>query len=430
VVASNQGYPRGFREQAPIQYEPRFGLAYDPFGDGKTAIRAGFGIFHNTVAPGVRGFSQNPPTQQTPTVYYGSLSNYLSSTGVLFPNNTSTFERRGDKVPAMYNFTLGVQRDIGRGTVLELTYVGNVGRHLQVSRNLNTVPYGARFLAQNADPSNPATPLPDNFFRPYPGWGSITYNEFSSTSNYNSGQATLNRRFARGLSISLAYTYSKAMGYANSDGDGIALYRPLRVWNYGKLGFDQTHMFVGNYIWDLPRGSKLVPSKAGRLLLDNWQVSGITTFASGFPTGVGFSTVDVVDLAGGGDGTRINVTGKAQLSYGERTFSRFFNPGVFARPARAVSSRWRATGARAGVLTVRFPSPQTVSVLDLGEAVEQGQRVERWTVHDATTGQRLASGTTIGMRQLRRISPLAVSAVRLTVETVDDVQPVTLRAYG
>ncbi|MFN9203748.1 MAG: alpha-L-fucosidase [Gemmatimonas sp.] len=103
---------------------------------------------------------------------------------------------------------------------------------------------------------------------------------------------------------------------------------------------------------------------------------------------------------------------------------------LFARPARAVSSRWRATGARAGVLTVRFPSPQTVSVLDLGEAVEQGQRVERWTVHDATTGQRLASGTTIGMRQLRRISPLAVSAVRLTVETVDDVQPVTLRAYG
>lgn len=334
VVATNQNYPRGFRDQAPIQYEPRFGVAYDPFGDGKTAIRAGFGIFHNTVAPGVRGFSQNPPTQQTPIVYYGSLSNYLSSTGVLFPNNTSTFERRGDKVPAMYNFTLGIQRDIGRGTVVEVTYVGNVGRHLQVSRNINTVPYGARFLRENADPSNPATPLPDNFFRPFPGWGNISYNEFSSTSNYNSGQATLNRRFARGLSVSLAYTYSKAMGYANSDGDGIAQYRPLRVWNYGKLGFDQTHMFVGNYIWDLPRGSKFVPNKTGRLLLDNWQVSGITTFASGFPSGIGFSTVDTVDLAGGGDGTRINVTGKAQLDYSDRTFSRFFNPTVFARPAR------------------------------------------------------------------------------------------------
>jgi hypothetical protein len=333
VVASDKDYPRGFRDQAPILYEPRFGISYDPFGDGKTAIRTGFGIFHNTVAPGVRGFSQNPPTQQTPTVYYGTLASFLSSTGVLFPNNTSTFERKA-VTPAMYNFTFGIQRDIGRGTVLEVTYVGNVGRHLQVSRNINTVPYGARYLPQNADPSNPSTPLPDNFFRPFPGWGNITYNEFSSTSNYNSGQVTVNRRMARGLSLSLAYTYSKAMGYANSDGDGVAQYRDLRVWNYGKLSFDQTHMMVANYIWDLPRGSRLLPNRAGRLILDNWQVSGITTFASGFPTGVGFTTVDTVDLSGGGDGNRINVTGKAQLDYGDRTFSRFFNTEVFARPAR------------------------------------------------------------------------------------------------
>lgn len=333
VSATNTAYPRGFREQAPVLYEPRFGIAYDPFGDGKTAIRTGFGIFHNTVAPGVRGFSQNPPTQQTPIVYYGTLSSFLSSTGVLFPNNTSTFERKA-VTPAMYNFTFGVQRDIGRGTVLEVTYVGNVGRHLQVSRNINTVPYGARYLAANADPSNPATPLPDNFFRPFPGWGNINYNEFSSTSNYNSGQITLNRRFAQGFSISMAYTYSKAMGYANSDGDSVAQYRDLRVWNYGKLGFDQTHIFVTNYIWDLPKGSKFVPNKAGKMVLDNWQVSGITTFASGFPSGVGFSTVDTVDLSGGGDGNRINATGKAQLAQGDRTFSRFFNPTVFARPAR------------------------------------------------------------------------------------------------
>ncbi len=333
VVATDEKYPRGFREQAPVLYEPRFGLAYDPFGDGKTAIRTGFGIFHNTVAPGVRGFSQNPPTQQTPTVYYGSLGSYLSSTGVLFPNNTSTFERKA-VTPSMYNFTFGVQRDIGRGTVVEVTYVGNVGRHLQVSRNINTVPYGARYLSANADPSNPATPLPDNFFRPFPGWGNISYNDFSSTSNYNSGQVTLNRRFARGLSVSTAYTYSKAMGYANSDGDGIAQYRDIRIWNYGKLGFDQTHMFVTNYIWDLPKGSKFVPNKVGRLVFDNWQVSGITTYASGTPSGVGFSTVDTVDLSGGGDGNRINVTGKAQLAYGDRTFSKFFNTSVFARPGR------------------------------------------------------------------------------------------------
>ena len=71
-----------------------------------------------------------------------------------------------------------------------------------------------------------------------------------------------------------------------------------------------------------------------RLVLDNWEVSGITTLASGFPRGIGFSTVDGADITGGGDGSRIIVTGKAQLPAGERTFRRFFNPTVFARPAR------------------------------------------------------------------------------------------------
>ena len=333
VTADDKSYPRGFRDQAPVLYEPRIGLAYDPFGDGKTAIRTGFGIFHNTVSPGVRGFSQNPPTQQTPIVYYGSLSSYLNSSGVLFPNSTSTFEQKA-VTPSMMNYTFGVQRDIGRGTVLEVSYVGNVGRHLQVSRNLNNVPYGARYLPQNADPSNPATPLLDNFFRPYVGWANITYNDFSSTSNYNSGQVTLNRRFAKGLSISGAYTYSKAMGYTDSDGDGVAAYRPIRIWNYGRLGFDQTHMLVVNYIWDLPSGSRILPNAVGRMILDRWQISGITTFASGQPAGVGFSTVDTVDLSGGGDGNRINVTGKAPYERGERTFSKWFNTSVFARPAR------------------------------------------------------------------------------------------------
>ena len=335
VTGSDPSYPRGLRDQENILPEARFGFAYDPFGHGKTAIRGGFGTFHNTVSPGVRGFSQNPPVQVTPQIFYGNLDSYLGTSGTLFPGGTSTFEKKA-LTPAMYNFTMGVQQDVGWATVVNVSYVGNVGRHLQQSRAINTVPYGARFLPQNADPQNPATPLNDNFFRPYPGWGGISYNEFAGTSNYNSLPVTANRRFNKGVSLGIAYTWSKAMTYADSDGDGVAMYRPIRIWNYGKaIGFDQTHMFILNYTWDLPKAStKVMPNVAGRILLDGWQLSGITTFASGLPSGVGFSTVDAVDLSGGGDGTRINVTGKAQQDPGARAFSRFFNTDVFARPAR------------------------------------------------------------------------------------------------
>jgi hypothetical protein len=70
------------------------------------------------------------------------------------------------------------------------------------------------------------------------------------------------------------------------------------------------------------------------VVLDNWQVAGFGSLASGFPTGVGFTTVDNADLTGGGDGNRVNVRDVAQLPFGERTYSRWFDPTVFARPAR------------------------------------------------------------------------------------------------
>jgi hypothetical protein len=115
---------------------------------------------------------------------------------------------------------------------------------------------------------------------PFPGWGSITYNENASTANYNSLQATANRRFARGLQFGVAYTWSKTMDYRDTENSGVAMYRPLRVWNYGKAGFDHTHVFVFNYTYDLPRGSVIAPNVVTRFVLDNWQVSGITTIGS------------------------------------------------------------------------------------------------------------------------------------------------------
>ncbi len=316
VLATDQTYPEGFKDPVSLLFEPRVGFAYDITGNGKTALRGSFGVFYNTVSPGIRAFTQNPPIQFNPQLFYGNFDTFLGTTGVIFPSNIQSFERDAH-TPSIYNFTLGIQRDIGFGTVVDVAYVGSVGRHLAQTRNINLVPYGSRFLPQNADPANPAIPLNDNFFRPFPGWGNITYNEYAGTSNYNSLQIAANRRFARGLQFGLAYTWSKAMTYVDNDADGVAVYRPVKIWNYGKAGFDQTHMFIVNYAWDLPKATNLWDNKVFGAVFDNWQISGITTFSSGVPSGIGFTLVDNADLSGGGDGTRIIVTGNPNLGSGD-----------------------------------------------------------------------------------------------------------------
>ncbi|MCC6344688.1 MAG: TonB-dependent receptor [Bryobacterales bacterium] len=337
VLGTDPTYPAGFKEQQPVLLEPRIGLAYDVFGDGKMAIRASFGSFHNTRTvggPPVVASKFNPPRQFNPTLYYGNMEAMQGASSYLSPPGTVYGFEKASKTPALYSYTFGIQRSLGAGTVLDASYVGNVTRHVLQIRNLNLVPYGARFLPQNADPANPSTWLNDNYFRPYPGYGNINYYENGGTTNYNALQVTLNRRFTRALQFGMSYTWSKAMDFSTNEQATVSTYAPRRVWNYGKSAFDQTHNLVLNYIWDVPKLSKRWDNAGVRQVFDNWQVAGFTAFVSGQPSGVGFSTVDGADITGGGDGSRIIVTGKAPLEHGERSFQRWFNTGVFARPPK------------------------------------------------------------------------------------------------
>lgn len=335
VVATDSSYPRGFINQQAIQPAPRFGFAYDLFGNGKTAIRGGFGIMKQAM-PNVGDYTSNmalnPPVQDRPVIFYGNMDTFLSSAGTLFPQNVNSWDP--DAVtPSVYNYSFGIQQNIGFNTVLDVSYVGNVGRHLMQSVNLNTLPYGARFQPGNADPTNSRVPLPDNMIRPIPGYGNVSYVENSGTSNYNALQVTANRRFAAGLQFGLAYTWSKSMGLASGETGGVSRFMDRRVWNYGILNFDQTHMAVINYTWDVPS-----PFKNGNAVLRhvfaNWQLSGVTTFASGTPRGIGLTLADNADLVGGGDGVRVNVIDTVPLPSSERTFDRWFNTAAVARPER------------------------------------------------------------------------------------------------
>jgi hypothetical protein len=329
VVGTDANYPRGFRENQGIDLGPRFGFAYDVKGDGRTAIRGGFGISVFTAEDSyLRGMVGNPPIQFTPTIYYGTVASLLNSGSTYFPTSVSGLARSGEN-QSFYNFSLSVQRDIGMGTVVDVGYVGTMGRHLTMGQNINQIPYGARFDPANQDPGyTTARSLPDNFMRPYLGYGGVNITQNGGTSSFHSLQAQAHRRMSRGLELDVVYVWSKTMDYSGS----YPLYL-ARSFNYGKSDLDRTHNLKLAWVYQVPSLRGRVNSKLAWALFDNWQIAGMASFISGSPWGVGFSTTDGADLYGGGDGGRIIVLDKAALPHGERSFTRWFDPTVFARPA-------------------------------------------------------------------------------------------------
>jgi hypothetical protein len=344
VVASDRSYPSGFKDQAGILVEPRVGFSWDVKGDGKTAVRGGVGVFHNPRGSGNYNWNatKNPPIQFTPIIVNSTMTTLLQSSGSVFPGNVQGFEKQ-NLTPTIYSYSIGVQRDIGWGTVVDAAYVGSQGRRLLQLTNINTIPYGARFLPQNQDPTT-GRPLPDAFLRPYPGYGDINFLTNSGSSRYDALQVQVNRRFTHGLQFGVAYTYSGSKDYGSNDQSQlqVPLYQDVKDWAYGYAQYDQRHVAVINYTWDLPRASRLLKLPIVAAIFDNWQISGITAFVSGQPLSVGvannfmsttFTTVDGADLNGGGDGSRVIVTGDPQPNGFDRTVTQWFDPSVFARPA-------------------------------------------------------------------------------------------------
>jgi len=334
MVVGGKGYTDTLYTNKLLSIGPRLGLAWDVNGDGKTAIRTGFGIFFDRPQGNVySGTNGQPPVAYTPTLYFSSIDTFLQAQGTVGPSGVNAPQVGEQPLPSVMNFSFGVQREIGFGTVLDASYVGSLGRNLLYQRDINAIPLYARFDPKNVD-STTGSPLADNFLRPYRGLGSINVRGFGATSNYHSFQFSANRRLSRGLQYGVSYTFSKALGVGAADFDGASPYFDMRQRNYGLLNYDRTHALTLNYIYEVPDLGKRYNNKAMSYVLGDWQLSAITMFQSGSPLTPDFATSDTIDLTGSNEGARITVVGDPTIPKSERTFARNFNTSMFARTAK------------------------------------------------------------------------------------------------
>jgi hypothetical protein len=359
-VAGVDGNPTGMSTYKTPSISPRFGFAWDAQGNGKTAVRGGWGMFtdrpnSNETAEALQG---NPPVTYSPTLYYGNLATFTGAAGYLAPSNI-TYMYGNYHVPVSMNYSLGIQQSLGFSTVVDASYVGNQVRHLWWYRPLNNIPAFAHFNTGNFDPTN-GKPLPDNFLRPYTGWGSLSLLEFNNNSNYNAAQVSVRHQFSKHMMFAGSYTYSKDLGYQTN----ISSYFNPRFWNYGLLSFDRTNVLTINYVYELPALSGKLGAKWLHAVTDDWRVSGVTTFSSGAVYTPSLSTTYTSDISGSSEAARIQVVGDPYLPKSQRTFSKNFNTAAFALPAVG-------TFGNAGIGVLRGPGTNNFD-LTIGKKIPVG----------------------------------------------------------
>jgi hypothetical protein len=269
-------------------------------------IRGGYGTFYTWGTNNQETLRRNPPFSSSVNISHTSLSDPVAGKTELFPANIGAFDPN-NLYPTVQQWSFGVQRQLPGQFVLSVSYVGNHAVHLGQQPNLNQ-PQPSVAVANGA--------VNVNTVRPYPGYGTITYDERNASARYNALQVSAIRRFTNGFAFQLSYTWSNAIAW--NFGQNPA----LQLDEKGLSNLSQPQNVTINYIYELP----FFRSATGwrHTVLGGWEWSGIATFSSGFP----FTVTISGDRAGVGGGTqRPNVMGTPVVL---GTVSEYFDTSAFA----------------------------------------------------------------------------------------------------